>query len=133
MVDRVKRPEDYEGILLVAFVANYGTLTPAWELGGLIALVIALTLLTGTVITVLLSGRAGMFGYQLWFIFTVTSAIVLSSSLRERYTVPFWPEGLVLMLVGSLSVGVSIAMYPRYVAPHIRGTHTTPSRSHDRV
>jgi len=133
MVDRVKRLEDYEGLLLIVFVAIYGTLAAAWELGGLMTLVSVIVILALTVIAIILSGRAGMIACHLWIVFVLTSALVLSASIRERFSLLFWPDGLVLTLIGSLSVGVSIAMYHRYIAPHIREVKQARSRLNDNI
>ena len=126
-------PPNQEGLWLIAFMSCYAALLGAWEVGGWVALLAAVVILAITVVSLILRGRAGASASTLWFIFVVTSALVLSSSLREHYSLSFWPEGLVLTLVGSLSVGVSIAMYHRYIAPKSRGLQATQSGSHDRV
>lgn len=133
MMDRVKKPADYEGLLFVLYVSIFGTLTAAWELGSLMALVAALLVLAVIVIAVILSGRARIISYHLWFVFVVTSALVLSASIRERYSLSFWPAGLVLTLLVSLGVAMSVAMYHRHIAPHIREVKQARSASNDNI
>ncbi len=124
-------PPNQEGLWLLVFIACYAALLGAWAVRGWVALIAAVVILAIAVLSFILQGRAGASASILWFIFVLTSALVLSSAFHEHYALPLWPERLASTFLVSLGVGAAIAMYPRYIAPRIRSRQQARSRSHD--